>query len=128
MSIQDKLDNWWRSKTATFVKGDYDKGECWYHKTKVVEWTEDTVILSRSSWKTKTTKVRMNECANVYDLPYYVYQKGGMWLVSVQTGHICAKKEMIHPFQENMELPRKIDRFEYEDCPDCALKAIEISL
>jgi len=41
------------------------------------------VILNPGGWFTATTKLRMNQFANQYDLPFSVYQKDHQWYVGV---------------------------------------------
>lgn len=52
-----------------------------YHQTAVVRWDHSQIILDHGGWQTTTTKTRMNQAANQYDLDYYVYQKNFTWYV-----------------------------------------------
>ena len=56
----------------TFVK---------YHRTKVVLFTKDTIILDNGGYQTVTTKTRMNQTSNQFDLGFRVYQKNFDWFV-----------------------------------------------
>ena len=60
-----------------------DKGvtEVVYHDTCVVAFDSDTITLDTGGFKTPTTKVRMNQASNEYDLEYGVYQKDWVWYV-----------------------------------------------
>lgn len=51
------------------------------YATPVVTICPEQVILNTGGWETQTTKVRMNQASNVYNLGYYVYQKQGIWYV-----------------------------------------------
>ena len=53
------------------------------HNTIVVRFNASEVILNSGGWKTVTTKARMNQAANEYNLPYQVYQDKGEWYVNV---------------------------------------------
>lgn len=68
-------------KTATRVKKDGDNLIVRYHDTEVVKVTKDKITLNTGGWFTNTTKTRMNQASNEYDLGYQVYQKKGKWFV-----------------------------------------------
>lgn len=58
-----------------------------YHTTDVAafsrsSWHDIDVLLNTGGWKTVTTKLRMNQFAREYGLPYHVYQKDYVWYVS----------------------------------------------
>ena len=53
-----------------------------YHPTEVVIATPTTITLNTGGWKTNTTKLRMNQAANQFDLGYCVYQHKNKWYVS----------------------------------------------
>lgn len=58
-----------------------------YHDTPVVVFTHDgdaalTVILNHGGWRTATTKTRMTQAANQFDLPYRVYQRDFQWYIA----------------------------------------------
>ena len=65
------------------TKVESDKGliSVTYHETKVVKVTRETITLDTGGWKTNTTKTRMNQASNEFDLRYRVYQKAGVWYV-----------------------------------------------
>jgi hypothetical protein len=56
-----------------------------YHNTDVVTFDAETITLRTGGWRTVTTKARMNQTANVYDLGFYVFQKDFEWFV--KTAH-----------------------------------------
>lgn len=57
---------------VTFVK---------YWNTRVVSFTESTISLNNGGFLTNTTKTRMNQASNEFDLGYRVYQKNFDWFV-----------------------------------------------
>ena len=52
-----------------------------YHRTPVVHWDKDKIVLDTGGWFTNTTKLRMNQASNQYGLGYSVYQKAHQWYV-----------------------------------------------
>lgn len=52
-----------------------------YHKTDVVKFNENMIILDSGGWRTQTTRSRMNRMSNDFDLGYSVYQKNKKWFV-----------------------------------------------
>ena len=52
-----------------------------YWNTKVVSFTEDTIYLNNGGFLTNTTKTRMNQASNQFDLGFRVYQKNFDWFV-----------------------------------------------
>ena len=52
-----------------------------YHETPVVIVTPTKIILNTGGWRTPTTKTRMNQAANQWELGYSVYQHKGEWYV-----------------------------------------------
>lgn len=78
---------WYSTKRATTV---IDDGEgftaCIYHQTKVVRWSEDSVILNSGGYQSATTKTRMNEVSREYGLGYHVFQKDHVWFVQLPSG------------------------------------------
>jgi hypothetical protein len=55
----------------------------------------DAVVLNSGGWRTVTTKSRMNQASNQYDLGYQVYQHNFQWFV--RTRH-----DGILPFVDGM--------------------------
>ena len=53
------------------------------YSTKIVEWNHnrDSIILNNGGWMTVTTKRRMNQVAEKFDLGFTVYQKDFEWYV-----------------------------------------------
>ena len=52
-----------------------------YHQTDIVESTQDFIVLRTGGWKSNTTKLRMNQAANQFNLGYRVYQRNFEWYV-----------------------------------------------
>ena len=51
------------------------------HQTDIVKWTPLTIILNHGGYVTSTTKRRMNQCSEDFNLEYRVYSiKGIMWV------------------------------------------------
>ena len=71
------------------------------YSTKIVEWNHnrDSIILNNGGWMTVTTKRRMNQVAEQFDLEFTVYQKDFEWYV-VLNGQTL-------PFENGMELRRE---------------------
>lgn len=81
--------------TATSVKKVGDNLTVKYHDTVVVNVTKDKIVLDTGGWKTNTTKTRMNQASNEYDLGYQVYQKKGHWLVDWRGETVPFDKTML---------------------------------
>ena len=52
-----------------------------YHQTDVVKFSPEKIILNSNGWTTSTTKTRMNQASNQFDLEYQVFQKDFAWYV-----------------------------------------------
>jgi len=70
-----------------------------YHNTDVVQFNNEKIILNTGGHKTRTTKLRMNQTSNQYDLGYRVYAKNHEWYVDF--------KDETLEFENNMVLNRK---------------------
>ena len=64
-----------------------------YHNTEVVVFGDSWVMLDNGGWKTATTKLRMNQASNQFDLGYHVYQKDYAWYVVTPAGETCRFNE-----------------------------------
>ena len=49
--------------------------EVYYHNTRVVFYCNGHIKLDTGGWSTVTTKLRMNQASNQYNLGYKVFQK-----------------------------------------------------
>lgn len=68
-----------RGKTRVTTEGGLTKVR--YVETDVVTFDVETITLRTGGWRTVTTKARMNQTANQYDLRFVVYQKDFSWFV-----------------------------------------------
>ncbi len=68
--------------TATSVVCTTGRISVTYHNTLVVEVTPTHIHLDTGGWKTNTTRTRMNQASNQFDLGYQVYQKDFAWYVN----------------------------------------------
>ena len=57
-----------------------------YYDTAVVRFNDTFIELDTGGWMTVTTKARMNQASNQYDLGYVVYQEDFDWFVTYR-GH-----------------------------------------
>ncbi len=48
-----------------------------YHETPVVIFDEDSIALNTGGWNTVTTRNRMNQASNQFNLGFRVFQKRG---------------------------------------------------
>lgn len=76
MSQQMKL-----GKGNTTVRAQDGKTVVRFHDTDVVAWDAKTITLNSGGWLTVTTKTRMNQASNQFDLGFGVYQKNHEWFV-----------------------------------------------
>lgn len=70
-------------KTHTTVVDNTDQLVVTYHATQVVRVNKRSgiVTLNSGGWKTATTKNRMNQTSNQFQLNFGVSQKSGVWYV-----------------------------------------------
>jgi len=85
-------------KTATGVFTDNGFTNVVYHQTAVVKFNHEKIILNSGGWNTATTKSRMNQASNQFDLEYYVFQKDFAWYVDFKGKTV--------DFKDRMELNR----------------------
>lgn len=69
------------------------------HSTDVVRFNEQEIILDSGGWNTFTTKARMNQCSNQFNLGYKVIQRDFKWYVEW--------KGDLLPFADGMKLHRR---------------------
>ena len=69
-----------------------------YHWTTVVKFNDKSIILDSGGWKTLSTKVRLNQVSNQFDLGFDVYQKKCEWYVDFNG--------KTYPFRNGMRLKR----------------------
>lgn len=69
-------------RTATTIRTEDEDLVVRYHWTDVVMVRDGKMVtLNSGGYQTATTKVRMNQTANQYDLGFTVYQKNFQWFV-----------------------------------------------
>lgn len=72
--------------------------QVWYHKTCVVEFTDDWVKFHTGGWQTVTTRLRMNQASNQFGLG---------WGVSQRKGKLFARRGDVQiPFDQEITLER----------------------
>ena len=59
----------------TRVLTDEDKTRVFFHDTPVVTFNEKTIELNTGGWRTRSTKVRMNQASQEFGLGFRVFQK-----------------------------------------------------
>ena len=77
MAQQSKL-----GTVATKVKKEGGVTGIKYHATNVVEFTGTMIVLDSGGWRSATTKTRMNQASNQFNLGYSVWQKSREWFVT----------------------------------------------
>jgi hypothetical protein len=81
-------------KTATKISQRNGKTVITYHTTDIVSFDAKGIVLNTGGWRSNTTKTRMNQTSNVFQLGYMVYQKAGEWF--------CAYKGQDIPFDQDV--------------------------
>jgi len=66
-----------------------------YHETDVVQFGSHTIVLDSGGWRTVTTKLRMNQTSQQFDLGFQVYQKNFEWFVDHQGKTIAFADGMV---------------------------------
>jgi len=69
---------------ATAIYTDQEYTRVIYHNTPVVSFNQEKIILDSNFWWTNTTKKRMNQVSDMFNLGFYVHQKNGQWYVDYQ--------------------------------------------
>jgi hypothetical protein len=80
-------------KTATSIKTIGNDTIITYHFTEVVKFNNDDIILKTGGYFTNTTKNRMNQTSNQFNLGFNVYQKNYEWF--------CSFKDRVFKFDGN---------------------------
>jgi len=89
---------WKIGKGYTTIKTVNGKTAITYHSTAVVTFDQDSIVLDSGGWFTQTTKNRMNQTSNQFDLGFNVFQKLSVWWVGYKGKTI--------EFQNGMRLER----------------------
>ena len=69
-------------KTTIYTEGNTTKVKYW--STDVVAFNSKEIILDTGGYRTNTTKTRMNQTSNQFNLGYQVYQKNYDWYVDYE--------------------------------------------
>jgi len=69
------------------------------HNTTVVKFDKDVITLNSGGYKTYTTKARLNQASNEFDLGYRVFQNNHGWFIKAGNDVLL--------FQDNMMLNRR---------------------
>lgn len=70
-----------------------------FHQTPVVTFDAHRIALNTGGWRTRSSKVRMNQASQEFGLGFRVYQKQGAWFVKCDG--------QVHAFAEDrLELSR----------------------
>ena len=72
-----------------------------YHNTDVVQFDSLYITLNTGGWETATTKLRMNQASNQFNLGFSVYQKDFQWFVVIPQG------ETVEFTGQRMTFPRR---------------------
>jgi len=72
------------SGVATDVFNDGSDTVVKLYQTEVVRWNSKRIVLNNGGYVTATTKRRMNQTSNEFNLEYSVYSKSGEMLVDWQ--------------------------------------------
>ena len=67
---------------ATSIRSEGGFTHVRYHATDVVSFSDKEIILRTGGWFSVTTKLRMNQAANQFDLGFVVGSDKGEWKVS----------------------------------------------
>lgn len=69
---------------------------CTLHETDIVKWKWDRIVLNHGGWVTNTTKRRMNQCSEDFNLGFSVYSRlGTMWVTFKGKDHEMIGEEFI---------------------------------
>ena len=90
--------------TATSVRTDDGTIICRYHDTDIAKYnpTTRTVTLNSGGWHTATTKRHINQCFQVWGLPFHLFQSARQWYVSRHIGN--GWEDTAVSFKDNMTL------------------------
>jgi hypothetical protein len=74
-----------RNKVHTTVRNEGADTIVRYHDTDIVRFNHDYVWLNTGGFNTATTKRRINQAAEKYDLGFWVYQKDHEWFIQEES-------------------------------------------
>ena len=89
-----------------------------YHSTEVVAFNENNIILRTGGWTTSTTKARMNQASNQFNLGYLVFQKNFEWFVLYRGDTRPFNDSGVHTLNRLQPFQRRepIDEIKVADC------------
>ena len=88
-SLNKKERDWQRGKVATKIKKIDDVIKVYYHDTPIVQiHTDGNIILDNGGYETSTTKRRMNQVSELYNLNFKVWQHNYEWYVENTNGNV----------------------------------------
>lgn len=91
---QNKLSNY-----ATTISSEADYIRVTYHKTVIVKFNSREIILNSGGWRTATTKRKMNQASEQFNLGFYVYQRDYIWYIEFN--------DRVIEFEDNITLKRE---------------------
>lgn len=94
MPYMNRLSNY-----KTTIANDKTHTVVTYQTTRIVRFNGREIILDSGGWESVTTKRKMNQASNQFDLGYGVMQKNGVWTVRLPNGKTV-------PFVDGMKFKR----------------------
>jgi hypothetical protein len=86
------------STYATTISGDNGTMRVTYHRTTIVEWTDESITLRTGSWDTVTTRRKMNQAFRQFGLGFSVYRRDHESFVDLPDGRTLElEREMTFP-------------------------------
>lgn len=58
----------------------------YHHRTPIIEFNSDVIVLRNGGWQSVTTKRKLNAAAKQWNLGFSVYQKDFTWYVTMPNG------------------------------------------
>ena len=93
-------------KVATSIRTVNGYTRITYHQTVVVKFSNTEVRLDSGGYRTATTKVRMNQASNQYNLGFQVYQSKHDWYVVTRSANGEYDWDHPIPFVDGMRITR----------------------
>lgn len=67
-----------------------------YHTTDIVTiFPSNSVLLNTNTWRTSTTKTRINRVLDIFKTGWFIYQKDGIWYAA-KDGYTVEYFDFIH--------------------------------
>ena len=80
-----------------------------FHNTDILSVKDGVVTLNSGGWKTNTTKDRINQYLNHFDVPFYIQQRNHQWFIAqgiFYDGMQFKNGQQISPVQTDNKLER----------------------